>query len=255
MAIKLDMSKAYDRVECGFLKEVMLRMSFSKEWAELIMKCITPTSYTVNTNGVRGRKFQATRGLCQRDLLSPFLFLFCSEGLSSLMRLAMKEGLLKDAKTWRKGPKISHLLFANDCILFGEASGRGAMVLKGNLKEYEKCSDQCVNFNKSTIFFSSNNSEEKKKEVVPILEVRSLTNLEKYLGLPNMVGRRKNESFQYLKKKAYTRIEGWSTRVLSQRGKEVFIKSVLQAIPTHAMSCFLLPNSLCGELESIFAKF
>lgn len=64
MAVKLDMSKTYDRVEWGFLKEVMLRMGFAKEWAELIMKCIT-TTYAVNANRGRGRLFQLTRGLRQ----------------------------------------------------------------------------------------------------------------------------------------------------------------------------------------------
>lgn len=79
--------------------------------------------------------------------------------------------------------------------------------------------------------------------------------MEKYLGLPNMIGRRKKESFQYLKDKVNSRIRDWSIRWLSQGGKEVFIKSILQAIPTYAMSCFLLPNSLCGDLEKIFANF
>ncbi|KAH1047723.1 hypothetical protein J1N35_038507 [Gossypium stocksii] len=143
------------------------------------------------------------------------------------MRLAMKEGLLRGAKASRRGPAISHLLFTDDCILFGEASSRGAMVLKGILNEYEKCSGQCVNFNKSIIFFSSNTSEEKKEKVSAILGVRSSTNLERYLGFPNVAGRPKKESFQHLKEKGYTRIEGWSTRLLSQDGKEVFIKSVL----------------------------
>lgn len=79
--------------------------------------------------------------------------------------------------------------------------------------------------------------------------------MEKYLGLLNMIGRRKNESFQNLREKIQSRIRGWSTRFLSQGGKEGFIKSVLQAIPTYAMSCFLLPKSLCGEFKSIFANF
>lgn len=79
--------------------------------------------------------------------------------------------------------------------------------------------------------------------------------MEKYLGLPNVVGRRKKEAFQYLKDKVNARIKGWSTRLLSQGGKEVFIKSILQAIPTYAMSCFLLPNSLCDELEKLFGTF
>lgn len=74
------------------------------------------------------------------DPLNPFLFLLCSEGLSALMRLAMKEGLIKGAKASRKGPGISHLLFADDCILCDEATNKGARLLKGILKEYEECS-------------------------------------------------------------------------------------------------------------------
>ncbi|MBA0704193.1 hypothetical protein Golax_016465, partial [Gossypium laxum] len=47
------------------------------------------------------------------------------------------------------------------------------------------------------------------------------------------------------------RIESWSTRVLSQGGKEVFINAVLQSIPTYSMACSLLPKSLCDELDRI----
>ncbi|KAA3465418.1 reverse transcriptase [Gossypium australe] len=245
MAIKLDMSKAYDRVEWVFLKEVMLKMGFEKKWVELILRRISTESYTVNINGNRGRTFQATRGLRQGDPLSPFLFLVCSEGLLALMRMALKEGMLKGAKASQKGPAITHLLFSDDCIFFGEASRNGASLLKGILKEYENCSGQCVNFDKSTIFFSSNTLEGNKEEVLAILGVRPSTDMEKYLGLLSVVGRRKKESFQVLKEKFLFRIKGWCNRFLSQGGKEVFTKPVLQAFPTYAMSRFLLPNSFC----------
>ncbi|KAA3481068.1 reverse transcriptase [Gossypium australe] len=122
MAVKLDVRKAYDRVEWAFLKEVMLRMGFAEEWVALVMRCISTISYAVNINGSRGNVFKPTRGLRQGDSLSPFLFLICSEGLSSLIR---------------RGLAISHLLFADDCILFGVAQNRGAMILKDILKEYE----------------------------------------------------------------------------------------------------------------------
>ncbi|KAA3480429.1 reverse transcriptase [Gossypium australe] len=118
MAVKLDMSKAYDRVEWDFVKEVMLKMGFARKWVDLIMKCITTASYTVITNGRRGNCFQPTGGLRQGDPLSPFLFLICSEGLSALMRIAKKKGQIRGAKASRRGPEISHLLFADDCILF-----------------------------------------------------------------------------------------------------------------------------------------
>ncbi|KAA3466579.1 reverse transcriptase [Gossypium australe] len=255
MAVKLDMSKAYDRVEWGFLKEVMLKMGFQEKVVGLILKCISTASFTVSINGKRGRVFQGSRGLRQGDPLSPFLFLLCSEGLSALIRLAKEEGLIKGAKASRRGPEISHLLFANDCILFREATKEGAGQLKRILKEYEKCSGQCVNFNKSTIFYSSNTLEASKREILSVLGVRSSNEMERYLGLPNVIGRRKKKSFQSLKEKLQLWIKGWSNRFLSQGGKEVFIKSVLQAIPTYSMSCFLLPHIFCEELERIIANF
>lgn len=82
MAFKLDMSKAYDRVECGFLEVMMLQMGFVGDWVTLVMRCTSSVTYLVNVNGVRGRSFKPLRGLRQRDPLIPFLFLICSEELS-----------------------------------------------------------------------------------------------------------------------------------------------------------------------------
>ncbi|KAA3472859.1 reverse transcriptase [Gossypium australe] len=127
MAVKLDMSKAYDRVEWNFVKEIMIRMGFANGWIETIMECITSVSYSVVINGYKGENFWPSRGLRQGDPVSPFLFLMCGERLSSLMRLAMNEGSLKGVKASRSEPKISHLLFTDDCILFSEASRRGLL--------------------------------------------------------------------------------------------------------------------------------
>ncbi|KAA3481601.1 reverse transcriptase [Gossypium australe] len=250
MAVKLDMSKAYDRVEWSYLKQVMLKMGFAERWVNLAMQCISTVSYTVNINGNRGRHFYPTRGLRQGDPLSPYLFLICSEGLSALIRQAVGAGTFRGVKASRRGPTISHLLFADDSLLFEEATKERASSLKEILKHYEQSSGQCVNFNKSTIFFSSNTLEGVKQEISNVLGMRHSNNIEKYLGLPNVVGRRKRESFQNLKDKIIQRIGQWSSRLLSQGGKEVFIKSVLQAILTYAMTCFLLPKSFCGELET-----
>ncbi|KAA3465545.1 reverse transcriptase [Gossypium australe] len=247
--------KAYDRVEWNFVKGIMIRMGFAFSWVEIIMKCLNSVTYSVIVNSCKGETFHPTKGLRQGDLLSPFMFLLCKEGLSSLMRLVMNKGLLRGVKASRSGPQDSHLLFADDCILFSEASDRGANVLKEILRKYRRCSGQRVNFDKSTVFFSKNTSEIERNLVVRILGVRCLTDPERYLGLLNMVGRKKKESFQALKDRIKQRIDHWSMRHLSQRGKEVFIKSILQAIPTYSMACFLLPKTLCDEFENIMAKF
>ncbi|KAA3477433.1 reverse transcriptase [Gossypium australe] len=135
MAVKLDMSKAYDRVEWSFLKNVILQMGFAENWVALVMKCVSTVFYAVNINENRGKIFQPIRGLQQGDPLSPYLFLICSEGLSALIRLADREGVLKGVKASRRGPVISHLLFADDCIFFGEATKERATFLKDILKQ------------------------------------------------------------------------------------------------------------------------
>ena len=78
--------------------------------------------------------------------------------------------------------------------------------------------------------------------------------IESYLGLPSFVGRGKKKSFSYLREQIWLKIQGWKEKLLSQGGREVLIKVVLQAMPTYTMGCFLLPKSLCKDIESLTAN-
>lgn len=84
-AIKLDMAKAYDRVEWRYLQEVMLQLGFHEAFVTLVMKCVTSVSFSIKINGAVSECFKLTRGIRQGDPISPYLFLLCSEGLSCLL--------------------------------------------------------------------------------------------------------------------------------------------------------------------------
>ena len=118
MAIKLDMSKAYDRVERPYLKAVMVKMGFDEKWINLIMLCVTTVSYSVLVNGEPKGMIHPTRGIRQGNPLSPFLFLLYTEGLNGLINNAATNGDIKGYSLCRNGPSLTHLLFADDSLLF-----------------------------------------------------------------------------------------------------------------------------------------
>jgi hypothetical protein len=118
MALKLDMSKAYDRVEWEFLEEVLRRMGFADRWIQLIMKCVSSVTYSVLINGNPVGSIRPTRGLRQGDPLSPYLFILCAEVLSFQLQKAERTGLLGGVPTSPRGLRLNHLFFADDSLLF-----------------------------------------------------------------------------------------------------------------------------------------
>ena len=118
MALKLDMSKAYNRVEWSFLKGLLQKLVFHDRWAALMMECITTVSYSLLINGEPTGNIHPSRGVRQRDPLSPYLFLLCTEGLHGLIKQATSMGDIRGISICRNGPQLTHLFFANDCLLF-----------------------------------------------------------------------------------------------------------------------------------------
>jgi hypothetical protein len=120
-AYKLDFSKAYDRVDWEFLQEVMQKMGFAHRWVDWIMACVTSVRYQVKFNGTLLDSFWPYRGLRQGDPLSPFLFLLVADGLSTLLQSEVEAKTIDPIRICRRAPSISHLLFADDSLLFFKA--------------------------------------------------------------------------------------------------------------------------------------
>ena len=160
MAIKLDMSKAYDRVEWDYLSSVMEKMGFNEHWIRLMMLCVKTVTYSILVNGEPKGMITPTRGIRQGDPLSPFLFLLCTEGLNGLINQAFQQGHIKGYALCRNSSKLTHLLFANDSLLFCRATIEECQRILDILEVYGRCSGQQINQSKTTIFFSKSTRDD-----------------------------------------------------------------------------------------------
>lgn len=255
VALKLDISKAYDRVNWNYLQKWMICMGFDEKCIRWVMLCVTTVQYDVCFNGKTMGPIHPKRGLRQGDPLSPYLFLLCVEGLSWEITKASDSGDINDCKVCPSAPAITHLLFADDSFLFFKASNEETTRIKMLLKEYERFSGQAVNFQKSGVFYSANVRRDKQEELSGILEVHNDLGEGKYLGLPSQIGRSKKSVFNFLKDRVSHRIQGWCNKLLSMGGKTVLIKNVAQTITLYCMSCFKIPKLLCQEIERMMNQY
>ena len=226
MALKLDMSKTYNRVEWSCLERIMQKLGFIEKWIGLIMQCLCSVTYAIKINGVPRGRIIPSRGLRQGDPLSPYLFILCAEGLSAMLHQAVQGKRLRGISVCRRGPKVSHLFFADDSIIFGRATeAEGSEILR-ILKVYESSSGQQLNKEKTSLYFSRNTEGQIQSKIKTMFGAQVIKQHKTYLGLPSLLGRSKTNSFAQLKSKVANKLSGWKEKLLSAAGKEVLIKAV-----------------------------
>ena len=115
----------------------MRKMDFNERWMGLIMVCVKTVTYSIMVNGEPQSLIHPTRGIRQGDLLSPFLFLLCTEGLHGLIQHATSVGEIKGFSLFRRGPALTHLLLADDSLLFCRATGDECRKTMEILETYE----------------------------------------------------------------------------------------------------------------------
>ena len=187
------------------------------------MLCVSTVSYSILINGAPKGFIKPTRGIRKGDPQSPFLFLLCTEWLHWLITQSTLRGDIHGFSLSKRSPSLTHILFANDSLLFCKSNVEECQKNLEILHIYERSSGQQINKAKTTIFFSKSTREEEKLLIKDTLGVVEIWNYEAYLGLPSLVGKNKKASFNYIKERVWRKLQGWEEKLLSQAGREVLI--------------------------------
>lgn len=163
--------------------------------------------------------------------------------------------MIHGIKIARNAPSISHLIFADDTMLFCRANLEEVSVLDACLKKYKDWSVQRISKPKSGVLFSPNTPCALRKQILAKLEINLVTRGERYLGNPLIFSRNRRSDFHFLKEKVMKRLEGWKARFLSRAGRTTRITSVIQSIPLYTMSTFNVPISIYKNLDNVARRF
>lgn len=255
MSLKLDLEKAYDKVYWPFLKLVLHKVGFSNHMVQLIMYMISSASLSLIWNGRCLDPFHPQRGIRQGDPLAPYLFLMCMEVLSGKIEKAVDSRRWRPIPTSRSGPLISHLFFADDLLLFAEATTSQTQVIESIIRDFCRISGQSVSIHKSQILVSKNIITTFDPGIITQLGIQRTTDLGNYLGMPLIHGRSGRKTYKFLIDKVRIKLGAWQTKLLSQAARCILICSVLNSIPTYAMQTVRLPAGLLQEIDKLARKF
>ena len=252
MLCKLDVEKAYDHVNWGFLMYMLERLGFPEKWRKLIFYCISTIKFSVLINGALCGFFENYRGLRQGDPLSSLLFVVVMEAVSKMMDKAVTEGQLFGfcvGTSTGDHLQVSHLLFADDTLVMCNVDIDQMLFLRLILSWFEIVSGLKINLDKSELV---------PMGVVPNFEMlvdalgcKHGSHPMKYLGLPLGAKRKDRAVWNPIIEKVERRLAGWKRLYLSKGGRLALIKSTLSNLPTYLLSLFPIPADIAYRIEQL----
>ncbi|CAL0325278.1 unnamed protein product [Lupinus luteus] len=255
LGFKVDLEKAYDRVNWDFLQKMFFQFGFPVITINLIMWCVRSGKVSLLWNGSRLEAFNPSRGLRQGDPMSSYLFVLCMEKLALLISQKVDSGIWHPIKLSRGGPSISHLLFADDVLLFCKATNSQVRFVSSTLNDFCKASGLKVSADKSKFICSRSVTNRRKNRFMRLCSMRVVGNLGNYLGIPLLQGRVGRAIFDPILEKIQCRLASWKANLLNRAGHLCLGKSVISSIPVYYMQVLWFPNTVCNNINRMTRNF
>lgn len=254
--LKADLAKAFDTVSWSFVLSAMEQMNIPPKIVELVKNCMSASKVTILVNGQGSGFLTPNRGLRQGCPLSPYLFIIVMEYLTRLFQQALQQGSLKGVQLAPTAPRLTHMLYADDVMVMGQADRDEISRVKGILDLFAAHTGLVINPDKSTIWYSERCDEEARELVTAEFGAKMAEDREKYLGIIVSPNQNTHDlTHNLLVDKVQQRLAGWKTNFLSHAGRLVLIKSVLLSLPVYYMSVAKLPKKTIQIINASIRRF
>lgn len=241
IALKLDIKKAFDNLDWGFIEVSLMKLGFPKQFIRYIMTCITTVTYGININGTMTGNIKTTRGLRQGDPLSPYIFIICAEILSTNLGKLEMQGKLEGLKMSKRGPAILHLMYADDLLITCKAKLDTHITLLLILQKYSASAGQEINKAKSTVIHHPKLWQHKILDLENTFQISATADPPKYLGITFKRGRNSAHIYVDLLNRIQRKAQGWISKCINQVERVVLINTSLTPTTNHVMQTLLLP--------------
>jgi len=252
-AMKIDISKAFDSVQWGFLLNTLRALDIPEQYIKWIQTCVTTASFSVQVNGELAGYFGSERGLRQGCSLSPYLFVICMNVLSRKIDKAATDkqiGFHPKCKLL----KLTHLCFADDLMVFVEGNKKSIQGTLAVFDDFAIHSGLKISLEKSTLYMAGI-PEIQREEILQQFPFEHGTLPVRYLGLPLLTRRMTSSYYLPLIEKIKSQISSWTVKALSFAGRLQLIRSVIFSLTNFWIAAFRLPKACIQEIDKLCSSF
>lgn len=254
MMMKLDLSKAYNRLNWKYLESILQAYGFYNRWVKWILSMISMPNFSILLNDTPTATFNASRGLRQGDSLSPFLFIIEIEGLGRYIKKELRERKIKGLCLWGNNIPVTHQQFIDNIMIFYKVSIREVKKVKEIPEVFMEALGTEINKDKSSTFIF-NSPEMVKTHLTITLGFKKGELPTKYLGTMLNIISLRIANWKPILEKLKSRLENWSFQTLNIADRLVLLKSTLQSIPIYPLPVMEIPKGVCAKMIEIYRKF
>jgi len=251
--LKVDIRKTFDTVCWDFVLKLLEAQNFPPLFISWIKECISSPRFSIAINGELAGFFEGMKGLRQGDCISPYLFIMVMEVLSRMLDKGTEQGKFS-AHPLCLSPRLTHLAFADDLLVFSDGSHSSLLGISEILRLFHSFSGLDMNPAKSELFLGGFDDVEAIM-VSDLLEVRLDSFPTRYLGLPLNPTKLSLATLQPFLQKITGHLHSWTTKFLSYAGKIRLIVSVIYGKVNFWSQVFVLSKGFYKKVDALCSAF